>query len=63
MQIETAKRTCEHLDGLVMMGATHTVTDVATLANYFTEQGVKTKVVGSLYLRWKYTLLKEPAVV
>ncbi len=33
------------LDGLILVGASHTFTDAAYLANYFLEQGVSTCVV------------------
>lgn len=41
------KQTCENmdLDGLVMVGASHTMTDAAYLTNYFIENNVKTRVI------------------
>lgn len=33
------------LTGLVMVGATHTMTDAAFLANYFLDHDVKTRVI------------------
>ena len=42
------KETCIslNLDGLVIVGATHSMTDTGILANYLLEHGVKTRVVG-----------------
>jgi 6-phosphofructokinase len=33
------------LDGLVLVGATHTLSDAAILSNYFVENEIKTKVI------------------
>lgn len=47
-QLEQAAKVCSELNltGFVMIGATHTLTDAAFLAEYFLETGVKTKVIG-----------------
>jgi 6-phosphofructokinase len=45
---EKARLVCEELalDGLVIVGASHTLTDVAQLANYFIAMNSQTKVIG-----------------
>ena len=35
-----------NLTGLVIIGATHSLTDAATLSEYFLQQGIKTRVIG-----------------
>ena len=35
-----------NLTGLVVIGATHSLTDAATLSEYFLQQGISTKVIG-----------------
>jgi 6-phosphofructokinase 1 len=44
---ESAKETCTKLDlsGLVLVGASHTLTDAAHLTDYFLEQEVRTRIV------------------
>ena len=44
---EKTKQICEKLslDGLVMVGASHSYTDAAYLSNYFIENNVKTRVI------------------
>lgn len=46
--LQAAKGLCEalQLDGLVLIGATHTLTDAARLAEFFLNSGVKTRVIG-----------------
>ena len=46
-ELEKTRAACEKLklDGLVFIGATHTLTDALILTNYFLENGVKTRVV------------------
>lgn len=34
------------MDGLVIVGASHTLTDVARLADHFLKQNSKTRVIG-----------------
>lgn len=43
-----AKETCTNmgLNGLVLVGATHTLTDAAHLTDYFLKEGVTTRVIG-----------------
>ncbi|CAG9324391.1 unnamed protein product [Blepharisma stoltei] len=47
-QFRKVKETCEQLDldGLVVVGATHSLTDAAYLADYFITENVKTKIIG-----------------
>ena len=47
-QQEKTKATCENLslDGLVIVGASHSLTDAAALSEYFLKNSVKTKVIG-----------------
>lgn len=47
-QLSKAKETCVslNLDGLVVLGASHTMTDCTLLANFFLENNVKTRVIG-----------------
>lgn len=46
-QFRQVKETCEQLDldGLVVVGATHSLTDACYLSDYFVGQGVKTKII------------------
>lgn len=47
-QFEKVKNTCVDLalDGLVIIGATHALTDVAYLSEFFLRSGVSTKIIG-----------------
>ncbi len=47
-QHKLTKKCCEdlNLDGLVLVGASHTLTDATNLTNYFIEHNCKTRVIG-----------------
>mmetsp|Transcript_5370 Transcript_5370/g.3083 ORF Transcript_5370/g.3083 Transcript_5370/m.3083 type:complete len:134 (+) Transcript_5370:1571-1972(+) len=47
IQLEKTKATCQalDLDGLVLIGATHTMTDAALLSEQFLKEGLKTRVI------------------
>ena len=44
---QQAAKICQNLDlqGLVMVGATHTLSDACSLSNYFLSKDVKTRVI------------------
>lgn len=46
-ELQKARGVCEKLklDGLVLVGATHTMTDALALANYFLQNSVQTRVI------------------
>jgi 6-phosphofructokinase len=46
-ELEALKKTCLalDLDGLVLVGASHTLTDTLTVSNYLINQNVKTRAV------------------
>ena len=47
-EVEKTKKACVdlNLDGLVLIGASHTLTDALLLTNHFIEQNIKTSVIG-----------------
>lgn len=47
-ELEMTRKTVEelHLDGLVLVGATHTLTDALILSEYLLKHGCKTRVIG-----------------
>lgn len=46
-ELEKTKATCDKfgLDGLVLVGASHTCTDAMILTNYFLEKSVPTRII------------------
>jgi len=46
-ELKAIKATCEalDLDGLVVVGATHSMTDAMIVANYLLKENVKTRII------------------